>query len=148
MRPSLLLPALLLVVCAVSLGWWLLGGDAGAGGTATPATAPADAAPDPVIHLVILNGTPQRDLAGESGLLLSRLGCVVDRVGNAPHDGFARSLLVNRRLPAERARRLADQLGGVDLILEHDPRSPEDAVLVLGADHANVNAALERATDQ
>lgn len=148
--PNLLLLALL-VVCGLSL--WL--GRGHKGSPSAPAEVPvadgdSQPAPDWVqkpedspLHLVVLNGTPRANLAREVGLALTRAGCVAERTDNAPHDHFAESLLINRRLPPDRARKLAGRLGGLPVLLEKDPRSTEDAVLVLGADYARVCRALE-----
>jgi hypothetical protein len=94
------------------------------------------------IHLAVLNGTTQPRLAQQVGLGVALVGCVTERVGNAPHDRFARTLLINRRLSAARARELAERLGGLEIILEREPRATEDAVLVLGADCARVLGSL------
>jgi hypothetical protein len=146
MRLLPFLLVLLLLICVASVGFWLLGSAADPSGPAPKESAPVRSelgtAPVPLVHLVVLNGTTQQDLAGAMSLRLGGETCVVDRVGNAPHGGFARTLLVNRRLDPARLDRLAARLGGVPVITEHDPRASEDAVLVLGADHAAVLAAL------
>ena len=74
--------------------------------------------------------------------MLAQHGCVVVAVADAPHDTFARSLLVNRRLPDAAARVLASRCADPPLITEWDGRRDEDAVLVLGRDHPRVLAAL------
>lgn len=102
-----------------------------------------DASPEPVVHLLVLNGTDQPNLAGHFSLLLDRVGCVAHRVDNAPHTHFATTLLINRRLSEERILRLAADMGGVQIIREADPSADEDAVLVLGLDHAAVWAHLD-----
>jgi hypothetical protein len=94
------------------------------------------------IHLRILNGTEKSGLAGEFGLLVGRLGCVVEGVGNAPLPDLPRTLLVNRRLPWQRAEKMARRLGDLPLVQEWDPRCTEDLVLVLGADHDALRQAL------
>jgi hypothetical protein len=98
---------------------------------------------DSPVHLVILNGTEQAGLARKVGLALGVAGCVTQRVDNAPHTHFEQSLLINRRLTPSAARSLAARLGGVPLLLERDPRTTEDAVLVLGADYLRVWRALD-----
>jgi len=98
--------------------------------------------PGGVVHLVVLNGTPVPNLAGDFSLLVGGAGCVADRIDNAPHDGFARSLLIDRRLGEARAAALARRLGDPVLLHEHDAGTTEDAVLVLGADHARLREAL------
>jgi hypothetical protein len=94
------------------------------------------------VHLAVLNGTPQPRLAQQVSLAVASIGCVAERVGNAPHDRFERSLLVNRRLDPAAAADLAARLGGLQVILEKDPRFSEDAVLVLGADCERVLQSL------
>ena len=147
-------PALLIVVliCLVSLGLWLVRGDMGGipGSPVSDALGPAHSGgkgsvadlPGGVVHLVVLNGTEVPDLAGDLSLLLGSAGCVADRIGNAPHARFTASLLVNRRLDDDRAAELARRLGGPVLLLERDPGATEDAVLVLGADHGKLRSAL------
>ena len=115
-------------------------GDAGGAGTADGVGG------DAIIVLDVLNGTAVPGLAADVSLALGRVGATADRFANAPHDTFARSLLVNRRLDEDRAAALARRLGGVQLLFEHDPVSRADAVLVLGADHARVKRALGMAT--
>jgi hypothetical protein len=98
------------------------------------------------IHLVILNGTKVAGLARDVSLALSATGCVTQRIGNAPHDDFTNSLLVNRRLAAKQADQLAQRLGGIQVIEEKDSRTHEDALLVLGADYRTILAALGMST--
>lgn len=97
---------------------------------------------EPAIHLLILNGTDRKGLAGEVGLLVFRSGCVAENIGNAPSGKYPVSLLINRRLKPERARELAMRLGGLPVLVEWAERKTEDAVLVLGADHEKVLSAL------
>lgn len=94
------------------------------------------------IHLVVLNGTNEAGLAREVGLLLGRAGCVAENVGNAPHRGYAKTFLVNRRLADRKAGELASLLGGVRILREMDNRGSEDAVLVLGQDWEKLTGAL------
>ncbi len=140
MRRSTLFILALLGLCVLSLGYALLGGGEDPAPRDGAGLAADGGAPPP--HLVVLNGAGVRNLAADVGLALGRAGCLVERVGNAPHDDFARSLLVVRRLDSERARELARRLGGVAVVPEFDPNAAEDAVLVLGADHARITAAL------
>ena len=112
---------------------------------ATGTVAPLDTSnvpPVEAVHLVVLNGTPEAGLARDFGLLLGRAGCVVERVGNAQHDRFERTQLVNRSLTVERARALGDRLGGLPVLLEFDGRSAVDAVLVLGRDADQLRVRL------
>jgi len=94
------------------------------------------------VHLLVLNGTDRPGLAREFGLLLGRAGCVADQVGNAPHNHFAKSFLVNRLLDASRIKRLAAELGDVPVLIEFDGRSAADAVLVLGRDADRIRKHL------
>lgn len=97
-------------------------------------------APPPVaaesIHVAVLNGTGEAGLARRVSRQLPALGCVVVEVGDAPADTFARTMLVNRRLDADRLGWLAQRLAGPVVITEWDQRRDEDVVLVLGRDHA------------
>lgn len=144
-RPRNFLLAVLVLACGLSL--WLARGLPWPGrpqGQATSGGQPAvpvdDTRLEPV-HLRILNATGEGGLAGDLALLVPRLGCVVEGVGNAaPWDGSP-SLLINRRLPADRAADLAARLGGIPVLKEWDGRTSEDAVLVLGADFPRVRQA-------
>jgi hypothetical protein len=134
---------LLLATCAFSL-WWARREPA-AVTKAPPAVAPAppeDGGPALAsIHLAVLNGTGEAGLARRVSRRMPEHGCVVVEMADAPHDTFARSLLVNRRLGEEQARRLAASLGGLPVLREWDPRRREDAVLVLGHDHRRLAPA-------
>lgn len=134
---------LIAVVCAAS--WWF--------GRDLLQPAPAELEPvaqsrvkesptSEAVHLEVLNGTARAGLARDFGLLLGQAGCVVERVGNAPHDHFQQTVLVNRQLSAGRARALAAELGGVAVVQEFDRRTAADAVLVLGRDADQVRQAL------
>lgn len=141
---------LLVLVAICALSWWF-GKDlvrTGRGGSAVGAPA-TGAAPtfgmsdeETPIHLVVLNGTSEFGLARGVGLLLGRVGCVAERVGNAPHRNFARTFLVNRRLSDRQAADLARRLGGIRVIREWDGRGGEDAILILGADCAHLTSFL------
>jgi hypothetical protein len=89
---------------------------------ATPADYSEDAT-EALIHLRVLNGTPNGGLARDFSLLLGRAGCVAESVDNAPHDRFDRSLLINRRLDDGQARDLARRLGGLPILKEWDGRT-------------------------
>ncbi|MBE0564484.1 MAG: LytR C-terminal domain-containing protein, partial [Krumholzibacteria bacterium] len=69
-------------------------------------------------------------------------GLVIGGVGNAPEPAAPATLLVNRRLDEEAARRLAQRLGGIPVVREWDARCSEDAVLLLGPDWRRVRDAL------
>ena len=139
----------LLAVCLISI--WL-GGRSLRRKTAPP-TPPADEAKDLVqsepraVQILVLNGTAESGLARDYGALLPRLGCVTAGIGNAPSTGWTRSLLVNRRLKPDRAAALARELGGLPVIREWDRRTTEDAVLVLGDDHARIADAIAGRTN-
>ena len=115
------------------------GGDSGRGQGFTPAGPEI-----PSIHLLILNGTDLGGLARDVSRLVTRAGWVAENIGNAPDDHHPVSLLINRRLDRETALNLAQRLGGLPLLEEWDGRGTEDAVLLLGKDHAAVVATLGR----
>ena len=94
------------------------------------------------VHLLVLNGTSVGGLAREFSLLLGKAGCVVEEVGNAPPGSYPESILVNRRLEPGRAANPARRLGGIPVLREWDGRTTEDAVLVLGKDHASIRREL------
>jgi len=106
----------------------------------------ADPASMDAVHLTVLNGSGTSGLARRIGRQLPALGCVVVKVGNAPHEDFSTSLLINRRLSDDRAAMLRRQLGGPRLITEWDPRCREDAVLILGHDFEKLEKALKAAS--
>jgi len=131
----------LLLICAGS--FWLAreqSAPVAASGPETAGTgsAPAGALAAGSVHLTVLNGTAQPGLARRFARELPAFGCVVVAVADAPHDSFAVSLLINRRLQDAAARQLALSLADVPVVREWDFRSEEDAVLVLGADHARI----------
>ena len=145
-RPLNLILLLLLVVCGVSL--WLAQGRPLPEFLSSPEIKPGFESPGPVatreepVHLKILNGTEMAGLAGEVALLVTRLGCVVEGVGNAAQWPGSVSVLINRRLTASEAKDLALRLGGIPVLQEWDGRTTEDAVLILGQDHQEITAAL------
>ena len=152
MRTLRLILLLVVLACAISVGVWVTHG--GPRHPALPARAGTPAVgvsstgdditdrPGGIVHLVVLNGTEVANLAGDFSLLVGRADCVADRIDNAPHARYARSLLINRRLSDERAAVLAARLGDPVVLREHDPGATEDAVLVLGADHDRLRDAL------
>ena len=141
---------LLILVAICALSWWfgkdLVRTEKEESAVGSPATGAATtfvmSAEETPIHLVVLNGTSESGLARKVSLLLGRFGCVAERVGNAPRRDFARTLLVNRRLSNRQAADLARRLGGIRVIREWDGRGGEDAVLVLGADCAQLTSCL------
>ena len=62
-----------------------------------PAVLPLPTLDQPA-RLAILNGTRVDGLANTFSLASPLIGCVAERVGNAPHRNFVRTLLVNRKL--------------------------------------------------
>ena len=136
----------ILVVCALSF-WFgkdlILPGPALEEGstTVTGSQGPVEKIAEPV-HLMVLNGTAEGGLARDFGLLLGRAGCVVEKVGNAPHSDYAESFLVNRTLSQARAEEFAAELGGLPILREFDGRSTADAVLVLGRDCERIREKL------
>jgi len=136
-----LLLVVLLAVCAAS--FWLARQPAAERTTTGSAPAPVVLErPERSVHLAVLNGTREPGLARRLSRDLAYLGCVVVAIDDAPHDSFATSLLVNRRLPAAQVQWLAAALAGVPVVQEWDPRAQEDAVLVLGADHQRLLRGL------
>ncbi len=135
---------LLLLVIVCGLSFWMARRPGADQARPTVVERPAVAPPAPVatVHLAVLNGTSESGLARRVSRLLPPLGCVVVTVADAPHDTFARSLLVNRRLDPDQARQLARRLADPTLVTEWDARCDEDAVLVLGRDHARILAQL------
>jgi len=145
-RPLNMLLLLLVIACGVSL--WLAAGRplpgitrTGSGAGVQP-VAGTQAAP---VHLRILNSTDKTGLAGEIALLLPRLGCVVEGVGNASGWPGSPTVLINRRLKTEQAAGMARLLGGIPVLREWDGRTTEDAVLVLGSDFEKIRATLKAA---
>ncbi|HPF35891.1 MAG TPA: LytR C-terminal domain-containing protein [Candidatus Krumholzibacteria bacterium] len=106
--------------------------------------APDHAAP---VRLEVLNGAGVDGLAGLVATAVGRAGCVAGELRNAEGADLPRSLLLNRALTPERARALAQALGGLPVRWEADAASDADAALLLGADHARVLAALGLAPD-
>ncbi|MEZ4389335.1 MAG: LytR C-terminal domain-containing protein [Candidatus Krumholzibacteriia bacterium] len=137
-RARNLILLLLVLVCGAS--FWLARRSGPAVADRTPGRSEART-PEPTVaaetaHLAVLNGTREPGLARRVSRLLPPLGCVVVTIADAPHDTFSRTLLVNRRLGEEQVRRLAHRLGDPVVLDEWDARCDEDAVLVLGRDHA------------
>ncbi len=142
---------LLLIVAVCGLSFWFGRGlKAGAPGHELPAAVATTESPETgvaeePVHVVVLNGTGQAGLARDVGLLLGRSGYVVEKVGNAPGGPYELSFLVNRRLPAARARTLAAGWGGLPVLREFDARTAADVVLVLGQDGDRLRARLSGA---
>ncbi len=136
----------LLLVCGAS--FWFARQQAAPTHVASTGALPEPVARGPIaapvenVHISVLNGTGEGGLARRVSRTLSQLGCVVVSVADAPHDTFSTTLLVNRRLPRDRARDLVEALGGPRMVVEWDSRAGEDAVLVLGRDHAHLGRAL------
>lgn len=109
---------------------------------AAPEVLPLPTLDNPA-HLAILNGTEVDGLANTFGLELTAIGCVPQRVGNAPHRHYEKSILINRKLDDAVAAAIAHRLGGLTVQTEVDDRATEDAVLVVGADYQAVLTSLE-----
>ena len=128
----------LLIVCAASF-WWVRRGSVPSWNLTKAPPRPVAETPEAVplrsVHLAVLNGTGEPGLARRFSRRLPEIGCVVVSMGDAPHDSFTESLLINRRLTESEAQRLAARLGVERLLVEWDSRCREDAVLVLGRDH-------------
>lgn len=146
-RPLNLLLLLLVLACGVS--FWLAQGRPLPGFLSSAGVETEKIDPKPLetrlepVHLRILNGTEEPGLAGEIALLITRLGCVVEGVGNAPVWPSGGTVLINRRLAAPEAAALAGRLGDIPVLKEWDERTTEDAVLILGIDHQKTLAALK-----
>ncbi len=140
--------AVVVVVCALSF-WFGKDLILPAGPTGNPRESHTEIerdeweSPAEPLHLLVLNGTPKAGLAREFGLLLGEAGCVPEKVGNAPHDHYEHSFLVNRQLSEVRISQLAATLGGVPILREFDGRTSVDAVLVLGTDAERLRAHLQ-----
>ena len=78
-----------------------------------------------------------------SSLQVARAGCVCEGVGDYPGQRVVESFLINRRLTDDQARQLAAKLGRLPVLREWDSRTTEDAVLVLGLDHAESRRSLD-----
>lgn len=138
----------LLVLCVLAAGasLWVASG--------RPLPVPLRREPAPVVlplptlaqpaRLAILNGTSVDGLANTFSLSVPQIGCVAERVGNAPHRNYARTLLINRKLDDATAAAIAEKLGGLPLLKETDARTTEDAVLVVGGDYQAVLENIER----
>lgn len=144
-RPLNLWLLVVVAVCGISLlfgrGMLTVKGPA-AGPAGQAETAPWPEAGERGLRVQVLNGTQVPGLARDFGLLLGRAGLAPVGFGNAPPQQYASTFVVNRRLDDGVARRLAEMLGGVPVIREFDGRALEDALIVLGADHAEVKLAL------
>lgn len=139
---------LVLVLCVLVAGasLWVAGGKPLPQLLRRPTPTPAALALptlDRPVRLAILNGTRVDGLANTFGLSLPVIGCLAERVGNAPHRDFAHTLLVNRKLDDATAAAIAERLGGVTVLRETDVRTTEDAVLVVGADYEAVLRLLD-----
>jgi hypothetical protein len=138
----------LLVLCVLAAGasMWVARGRPLPNLLRRPAPEPA-VVPLPTLdhpaRLAILNGTRVDGLANTFSLAMPVIGCVGERVGNAPHRKFARTLLINRKLDDATADAIAQRLGGLPVLKEMDARTTEDAVLVVGADYETVLQRLE-----
>ena len=136
---------LVALVCGIS--FWVASGAPLPGGLKiqTPEIVPTenwtDSATEGPVHLRILNGTQISGLARQFSMLVADKGCVVEGVGNA--DGqWPHSVLINRRLPGDEAKKLAKQFGNLQVVRQWDARLTEDAVLILGDDAEELKKVL------
>jgi crotonobetainyl-CoA:carnitine CoA-transferase CaiB-like acyl-CoA transferase len=118
---------IILVACAASLGWSMLRK------TPTP--------PLPTLRVEVLNGCGEEGLAASTAQRLRDLGQDVVRVADADHHDYARCLLIDRGGRPWLARRLAERLGSVLVVLEREDGSEVDLTLILGRDHSRALAA-------
>ena len=142
MRAGTVVLILLVAVALMSIGFRVT--HLGDRGTSSPKSDNGASQTDlvPSIRLDILNGTAVDGLAGKIATAVGRVGAIAGDLGNADRDNQAQSLLINRRLSPEVANELARSLGGMNVIFEFDSRSTADAVLILGADHHEIQGAL------
>lgn len=96
--------------------------------------------PLPACTVRVWNGCGVDGLAGRAASALRSLGQDVVIVEDAPHHGFARSVLVDHRGRPALSRRIAAALGEGLLVVEERRESPPaDLTLLLGADHATLD---------
>lgn len=139
---------LFLMVVACGVSFWAARRDVGRSTPAEESLAREEVGTLPTaaesIHIAVLNGTGEPGLARRISRLLPALGCVVVAVGDAPADTFPRTMLVNRRLDDARLDWLVARLDDAEVVTEWDARCDEDVVLVLGQDHRQALATVQR----
>jgi hypothetical protein len=120
----------LVLVGAASSGWGLL-----------RRQAPA---PVPKLRIEVLNGSDIDGLGARCAARLRELGQDVVRVGDADRRDYARSMLLDRRGHARFSQRLAQELGGIPLLLEATEAPAVDLTLILGSDAVRTVLAKAR----
>ena len=127
MNRTALLLGVLLLACLISLGWSLL---------RRPQEAPL-----PSLRVEVLNGCGEEGLAADTAQRLRDLGQDVVRVADADHHAYERCVLIDRGGRPWLARRLAERLGEVLVVLERTEESEVDLTLILGKDHSRALTA-------
>ena len=89
------------------------------------------------MQIEVLNGCGVEGLASRSAAHLKSLGQDVVRVDDT-EQSYPRTLLIDHAGRPWRARRLAERLGGVLVVLEEVAEPRSDITLILGADHARL----------
>jgi LCP family protein required for cell wall assembly len=85
------------------------------------------------ISVEVLNGTDQEGLATQVAQLLEQNGCLIVDVGNAKRK-LDTTLIIDHRVQAARAERVAGWLGLGAVAVEPDSENPADVTVVLGKD--------------
>jgi len=127
---ALTILALLLVVCAASIGYSLFLRHGGGG-------------EEVGFRVEVLNGTGRPGLAAETARALRSRGIDVLRVGNADRFDYTRSVLVVRRRGPD-IDTFARLIGCREVVEQLRPDDLVDATLVLGADYRDLKLGLER----
>ena len=96
----------------------------------------APAVPLPPLRVEVLNGCGEAGLAARVSSRLRTLGQDVVLVDDATHHGYAWTVLIDRQGRPDLTRRLAQALGGPQVILEREATPEADVTLILGADYA------------
>ena len=130
MSRTAILLGVVVTACALSLAWALL-------------RQPVETAM-PSLRVEVLNGCGEEGLAASTAQLLRDLGQDVVRVADADHHDYERCVLIERAGRPRLARRLAERLGGVLVVLEREEGSEVDLTLILGKDHPTALTAPRR----
>jgi LCP family protein required for cell wall assembly len=85
------------------------------------------------ISVTVLNGTDREGLAAQVAQLLEQDGCLIVDIGNAERK-LDTTLIIDHRIQASRAERVAGWLGLGAVVVEPDSESPADVTVVLGKD--------------
>jgi hypothetical protein len=91
--------------------------------------------PVPAMRVEVLNGCGENQLASRVATALRSWGLDVVAVGDASRHDHVESLLVDRAGKPALTRRLAEELGDVQVVLERLEEPRADATLILGADY-------------